>query len=125
MATTLTRVLIARSPQETGSHHREQTKKESDKKRVSVLNNNLKLNFHDLEYINHTDTIVKVEANFVNMAVPIEFNTQQLLYIGSRNVVILQMAPADPEGYEFKAIKARWFLPFGHKKNKMEALHRS
>ena len=101
----LTRVLIARSPQETGSLHREQTKKESDKKRVSVLNNNLKLDFHNLEYINHTDTIVKVEANYKNMSVPIEFNTQQLLYIGSRNVVILQMVPADPEGYEFKEIK--------------------
>lgn len=101
----LARVLIARSPYETGHLSRVETQKESDKKRAAVLNDDLELDFNNLKYINHTDTVIRVDANFVNMAVPIEFNTQQLLYLGSRNVVILQIAPANPEKYVFKPIK--------------------
>ena len=116
----LARVLIARSPYETGHLSRVETQKESDKKRAAVLNEDLELDFNNLKYINHTDTVIRVDANFVNMAVPIEFNTQQLLYLGSRNVIILQITPANPEKYVFKPIKKDGSCHLDTKKTKWE-----
>ena len=116
----LARVLIARSPYETGHLSRVETQKESDKKRAAILNDDLELDFNNLKYINHTDTVIRVDANFVNMAVPIEFNTQQLLYLGSRNVIILQIAPANPEKYVFKPIKKDGSCHLDTKKTKWE-----
>lgn len=95
----LLRVLVVRNPQETGSLSRAETKSESDKNKQIKINKRRQLNFKDLKYLSHTDTIIKVEANFVNAYIPIEFTTEQLLYLASRNLVIIQIAPANPEKY--------------------------
>ena len=95
----LLRVLVVRNPQETGSLFRAKTKSESDKNKQIKINKRRQLSFKDLKYLSHTDTIIKVEANFVNAYIPIEFTTEQLLYLASRNLVIIQIVPANPEKY--------------------------
>ena len=104
----LLRILIVRNPQETGSTPTVELVSEAEKDKETIVNTTRQLQLNDLEYISHTDTVVKVQANFVNPYIPIEFTTQQLLYLASRNLVIIQMAPADPAGYEFvqEGIKA-------------------
>ena len=103
----LVRALIARSPQETGSVPRVEVKKKVSRESEAVLNHQQKLRFKNLEYLTHTDTVVRVEANFVNMFIPIEFNTEQLLYLASRNLVVLQMAPANPDKFRFRKREGR------------------
>ena len=103
----LVRALIARSPQETGSVPRVELKKNKAAEGEAFLNHQQKLRFNNLEYLTHTDTVVRVEANFVNMYIPIEFNTEQLLYLASRNLVVLQMAPANPDKFRFRKREGR------------------
>ena len=99
----LVRVVITRDPRETGGvSSAEAEEPDEQKRRVTVFNYLKKLNLNNLEYIHHTDTVVRVAGNFVNMYIPLKFTTEQLLYMASRNLVIFQMVPADPGKYIYK-----------------------
>ena len=110
----LLRILIVRNPQETGSSKTTETEAQNKKRKKILFNSATQLQLNDLKYLSHIDTVVKVEANFVNPYIPIEFTSEQLIYLASRNLVIIHMVPADPEKYkeamlEGKEEKDRWF----------------
>ena len=99
----LLRLLMIRSPQETGDKPRVSLKEDYEtKKRGKIYNSDLAPKFTSGEYLTHVDTVVKARANFANMYVPVQFNTQQFLHLGSRNHLSIQMYPADPRHFAYK-----------------------
>lgn len=101
----LLRLLVTRSPHETEEHPRIISDKENNESRKEIYNDKLTPQFKDGHYITHVDTVIKAQANYTNMYVPVQFNKEQLYYVGSRNRIILQMVPADPKYYKYKNLK--------------------
>ena len=104
----LVRVLLMRNPQE--SHHQPRVilKERHDRKmKELVVNRQQGPSFHGGEYLTHVDTVVQVRINWVNMYVPTSFNTEQFLYLGSRNQLSIEVYPADPGGFVYKRKKSR------------------
>ena len=98
----LLRLLVMRNPQEVGDAPRTQLKENYENNaRNEVYNEKLAPHFPTGEYLTHVDTVIRARANFANMYVPIQFNTEQLLYLGSRNYLSIQMLPADPREFVF------------------------
>ena len=66
---------------------------------------NPKYDLSTMEYITHTDMIVRAEANLVNLYAPFHISHRQLYYTGSRNLISIEVVPANPEGFVFKDIE--------------------
>ena len=100
----LLRLLITRSPQETNENPRIISEDQNNKNRAEINNYKIAPQFKDGHYITHVDTVIKTQANFANVYTPVQFNKQQLYYIGSRNRIILQMVPADPKEFKYNKL---------------------
>ena len=101
----LLRLLITRSPQETKEHPRVISEDQNVRHREEIVNNKLAPVFNEGRYITHMDNVIKAQANYTNMYAPIQFNKEQLYYVGSRNRIILQLAPADPQYYKYDQLE--------------------
>lgn len=98
----IVRVLLARNPQETEDVSRIINKNQFDKKKSQILNNS---SFKKAKYLTHIDTILKAEANFVNLYMPLSFTKDQMLYLSSRNLLSIEVVPTDPSYYHFKPVE--------------------
>lgn len=101
----MTRLLFIRNPQEVSNmnrvlHQSEIKSKISDQK----INKEINFNLDKATYITHTDTIVKAEANFVNLYMPLYITNRQLYYTSSRNLISIEIVPVDPKGFVFKPL---------------------
>lgn len=109
----IVRLLLLRNPQETGHLTRVQTEGDMDKNRDKILNEEFSLDIENsienYQYVTHTDTIMKAEANFVNLYMPLYVNTKQLFYVSSRNILSIEIVPVDPSGFVFKEVKKGGF----------------
>ena len=121
----IVRLLLLRNPQETGDlarvlNMRRAGGTENNRYKVSrknavsyensfdkqIFDKDIKdmafdFDINKAEYITHTDTIVKAQANFLNLYMVLHVTTQQLYYIGSRNLIIIEVSPVDPSGFAF------------------------
>ena len=107
----LVRLLLFRNPQETLNSgirrvdfiefidSTDETKPQADD------NKNPKYDLSTMEYITHTDMVVRTEANLVNLYAPIHISDRQLYYTGSRNLISIEVVPANPEGFVFHEIE--------------------
>ena len=102
----MVRLLLLRNPQETKKLHRVLTEEELKRSKSEVLNERLGFDTKNAEYISHTDTIIPVQANFVNLYMPLYVTTKQLYYVASRNLISIEIVPVDPAGYYFKEVQA-------------------
>ena len=118
----LVRVLILRNPKETDTRGWEEVMSQFDLnlKRAkningireikeildvagdrSVVKFSNKIDLQKAQYLTHTDSIVKSEANFVNFYMPLHLSSSQFYYIASRNIIVIEIYPADPEFIEY------------------------
>ncbi len=100
----LVRVTVLRNPQETGDDGlfaRGLTTKNMNKA-LSEQVAESRINLQNAQYITHTDSIVRAKANFINFYMPIHLSDRQFYYIASRNLIVIEIYPADPSGYEWK-----------------------
>ena len=119
----LVRVLIVRNPKETGEEAFQAVfnKDNLDKQRYEQVVATEEIDLKEVEYITHTDTVVRVKANFVNFYMPIYLSTKQMYYIASRNMMVIQIYPADPrfihykeDGITIDSEKTKWETFVGH-----------
>ena len=97
----LVRVLILRNPKETGHWETVQNQENLSQTRAEVqVEEEIDLSSGD--YITHTDSVVRAKANFVNFYMPIYLSTKQMYYIASRNMIVIQIYPADPNYIVYK-----------------------
>ena len=119
----LVRVLILRNPKEAGDWEAVQNQDILDEYRRKLhLDENIDLTHSD--YITHTDSVVRAKANFVNFYMPIYLATKQMYYIASRNIIVIQIFPADPlhikyiggdkEGGKIDKKRTKWKAFTGH-----------
>ena len=101
----IVRVLVARNPQENEVIQRVSTVKQHKTLREEVSNEKQSPQFKDLKYLTHVDTVIKAEANFLNLYMPLSFTKDQMLYLGSRNIISIEVIPADPSKFVFKPIQ--------------------
>lgn len=102
----IVRILLARNPQETGDLSRVTTQAKHEKTLNNVNNNtNEFTQLDNAEYLTHIDTILKTEANFINLYMPLSFSKDQMLYLASRNLLSIEVVPTDPSYYKFKSVK--------------------
>ena len=95
----MARMMLLRNPQETLKLPRVYR----DLSRVNILNNwQANFNPENLDYFTHTDMIVKAEANFMNVYMPLYISNRQFYYIASRNLISIQVAPVDPKHLKYK-----------------------
>ena len=98
----LVRVLLLRNPQETGITPRVQHVENQNQSRKSPNNEDeSQIDITGMEYITHTDSVAKAEANFMNFYMPLYLSTQHFLYIASRNYIVVEIYPADPSGLRY------------------------
>ncbi|MDE0092213.1 MAG: hypothetical protein OXN83_02875 [Oligoflexia bacterium] len=100
----LVRVLVLRNPQETGDSSlwaRVQTTDEQNKSRENNITED-RISLKGVQYITHTDSVVKAKANFINFYMPLYLSTKQFYYIASRNFVVIEIHPADPNYFVYK-----------------------
>ncbi|MBC6415291.1 MAG: hypothetical protein GDA46_02755 [Bdellovibrionales bacterium] len=94
----LIRVLILRNPKETGVISPVRSQKKLNHSRKNTTGKEItNLPYEDFDYITHTDSVVETKANFVNFYMPIYLSTKQLYYTASRNLIMIQIYPADPK----------------------------
>ena len=93
----LVRVLILRSPKESRDVLRVQKQEELRRQGSKVAQKDSISFLKEGDYITHTDSVVRAKANFVNFYMPIYLSTKQMYYIASRNMIVIQIYPADPE----------------------------
>ncbi len=108
----LVRVLILRNPQETGSSEYFSRVKTTENLN-SARNNRVRSGDIPLEgarYITHTDSVVKAKANFINFYMPIYLSTKQFYYIASRNLIVIEIHPADPHRFKYNEEDKNCFL---------------
>ena len=99
----LVRVLLLRNPQETGNIPRvDSTEKWEENQSQPHQGDETHINLDGMEYITHTDSVAKAEANFINFYMPLYISTSQFLYIASRNLIVVEIYPADPDGFVYK-----------------------
>ena len=91
----LVRVLILRNPKETGHWGAVQNQENLNQTRAEPQVDQ-KIDLSSGDYITHTDSVVRTKANFVNFYMPIYLSTKQMYYIASRNMIVIQIYPADP-----------------------------
>ena len=99
----LVRVLVLRNPQETGdtdTWSRIQTTDQLIQSRVNKVTDE-HISLKGAQYITHTDTVIKAKANFINFYMPIYLSTKQFFYIASRNFIVIEIHPADPNGFSY------------------------
>ena len=101
----MARLLLLRNPQETRKLNRVLSEEDLNKNKKEPLNEKLGFDVHKPEYISHVDTIVPVEANFVNLYMPLYVTTKQLYYAASRNLISIEIVPVDPAGFHFKEVE--------------------
>ena len=100
----LVRVLVLRNPQETGAPgnwSRAQSSASLNKMREKKETDEY-ISLKGAQYITHTDSVVKAKANFINFYMPLFLSTKQFYYIASRNFIVIEVHPADPEGFIYK-----------------------
>ena len=98
----LVRVLLLRNPQETGVQNRTENAHELDKERMKLYVENSKtFSLEGAKYITHTDSVARAEANFINFYMPLYISTKQFYYIASRNLLVVEIYPADPSGFVY------------------------
>lgn len=100
----LLRILIFRNPQETEDIPR--VISPDEKERILSETNNEKQTVHIARgrYLTHIDTVIKAEANFNNIYMPLYFTQKQLFYLASRNLISIQVIPADPSKFHYKPL---------------------
>ena len=106
----LVRVLILRNPQETGNvgdsgdisrWDRVQKEEYLTRQREQTVSDN-RIKLQGARYITHTDSVITADANFINFYLPLYLSIKQFYYIASRNIIVVEVYPADPAGFEFK-----------------------
>ena len=100
----LVRVLVLRNPQETGdtgAWSRIQTTDKLFQIREDKVTDEF-ISLKGAQYITHTDTVVKAQANFINFYMPLFLSTKQFFYVASRNFIVVEIHPADPSGFVYK-----------------------
>ena len=97
----LVRVLIVRNPIEKGAweHIYNQANLNKTRSENTITEG---IDLKNAEYITHTDSVASVKANFVNFYMPIYLSTKQMYYIASRNLMVIQIYPADPQFIHYK-----------------------
>ena len=98
----LVRVLILRNPKETGHWETVQNQENLNQTRAEIQVEQ-KIDLSSGDYITHTDSVVRAKANFVNFYMPIYLSTKQMYYIASRNMIVVQIYPADPNYIVYKS----------------------
>ena len=97
----LVRVLILRNPKETEDWETVQNQDNLDQTRATIQVDQ-EIDLSTTEYITHTDSVARAKANFVNFYMPIYLSTKQMYYIASRNMIVIQIYPADPSSIVYK-----------------------
>ena len=98
----ITRILLIRNPQETGETQRILTPAQARASRSEPVNEKKGVQISGGEYLTHADTVIRAKANFLNLYMPLHLTTSKLLYLASRNLLVIQVVPADPAGFRFK-----------------------
>ena len=100
----LVRVLVLRNPQETGDSDEWSRVQIMDDLNESRKNEVTKeyISLKGAQYITHTDSVIKAKANFVNFYMPLFLLTEQFYYIVSRNFIVIEIHPADPNYFVYK-----------------------
>ena len=98
----LVRVLILRNPKETGAWHAVYNQDNLDENRTKIELEGDVIDLRRSDYITHTDSVVRTKANFVNFYMPLHIATKQLYYVASRNIIVVQIYPADPASIYYK-----------------------
>ena len=110
----LVRVLILRNPKETDTRGWEEVipQLKLNNERAETINGvkildtagdrsefdfSDAINLAEAQYLTHTDSIIRSEANFVNFFLPLHLSSSQFYYIASRNIIVIEIYPADPE----------------------------
>ncbi len=101
----MVRLLLLRNPQETGHLTRVLKDEQLNRNRKEIINEELNFDIEAPEYITHTDTFVEVEANFVNLYMPLYITAKQLYYVASRNIISVEVVPVDPSDFIFKEVE--------------------
>ena len=101
----IARILLMRNAQETGDMSRVLSPDQAHAARSQLLNERAAIKIIDGEYLTHMDTVIKAKANFLNLYMPLHLTRSQLLYLASRNIISIQVVPADPSGFRFKKIE--------------------
>ena len=57
--------------------------------------------FSRSDYISHFDTLVYSDNSVLSAFVNLKFKTDQFRFLGSKNVVAIQIYPTDPKGYKY------------------------
>ena len=100
----LVRVLVLRNPQETGDFGkwaRTKTMDEINQSRDDKVTDEF-ISLKNTQYITHTDSVVKAKANFINFYMPLYLSTRQFYYIASRNFIVIEIHPADPNYFVYE-----------------------
>ena len=97
----LVRVLIVRNLKETGDEQAVQNQENLNDEQ-SKVNSKEMIDLKKADYLTHTDSVVRIKANFVNFYMPVYLSTKQMYYIASRNLIVIQIYPADPELIHYK-----------------------
>ena len=115
----IVRLLLLRNPQETLHLSRVLNKGDIDEERENkILNEKFNFDISNAEYITHIDTVAKAEANFVNLHMPLYLTTQQFYYVASRNLISIEIVPADPAFFTFKEVKGDEFCELDMQKTR-------
>ena len=61
--------------------------------------------FSEEDYITHYDTVAYSENGVLSAFINQKFNVEYFRYLGSKNSIIFQIYPTDPEGYKYKRNK--------------------
>ena len=101
----ITRILLIRNPQETGEISRLLSPDEAHSRRLEPMNKKADVQITGGEYLTHVDTVIKAKANFLNLYMPLHLTAEQIPYLASRNIISIQVVPADPSGFRFKEIE--------------------
>ena len=100
----LVRVIVLRNPKETNTKGWRAALHQHilDKKREEEVNIQEFVDLTGAKYLTHTDSIVKARANFINFFMPIHLSNSQFYYVASRNIVVIEVYPADPNHIKYK-----------------------
>lgn len=108
----MVRLMVLKNLQDTGHLHLDPilTRDDLTEEREQTLNQGMHLDTENLEYITHTDTIIKVGANLVDLDIPLHFTGKQIYdndiasSFPSRNIISIEIVPVDPSGFVFKEV---------------------
>ena len=76
--------------------------------------------FSKSDYISHFDTLVYSDNSVISAFLNVKFKTEQFRFLGSKNVIMIQLYPTDPAGYKYKPgtcdinVEDSTFKPFTH-----------